>query len=80
MSTWGYRNGYGGTGALGLIFDCVLLLVTRWKPVLFVNGPTWSILDGLDWFLVGMVEITDSKSDSTGVVRSAKITLGKMLV
>ena len=44
------------------------LFVTSWNPALSINGPTRSILDGLFWLLVGIVEVTDSESDSTGVV------------
>ena len=64
-----------------LIFGCVVpLLVTRRKPALSINGPTCSILDGLFWFLVGIVEVIDSESDSTGVVSSGKINPREYLV
>ena len=66
---------------MDLSFGCVLpRYVTRRKPALSVGGPTWSILDGLFRFLVGMVEVTDSESDSTGVVWSGKVSPGEYLV
>ena len=37
-------------------------------------------MDGLFQLLVGMVEVTDSESDSTGVVWLGKVSLGEYLV
>ena len=66
---------------MDLSFGCVLLrYVTKRNPALSVSGPTWSIFDGLFWFLVGMMEVTDSESDSTGEVWSGKVSPGEYLV
>ena len=53
-------------GILGVsdqVWRCVGQAVDFWLCV-----TTRSILDGLVWFLVGIVEVTDSESDSTGFV------------
>ena len=51
------------------------------KSVVIVNRSYWGIFGPFDLiFLVGIVEVTESESDSNGVVWSGKVKLGVYLV
>ena len=43
----GYWVGYGGVWVCVVIFGCVLLLNTRWNPLLVILGRTGSVLEHL---------------------------------
>ena len=62
------------------IFGCVLLLVTRWNPSLVISGRTGSILDRFVQESVGMVELTESESETFVAVSSRSVGLGTYLV
>ena len=70
MTTWGCQDGCGGAWVLDVIFGCVLLLDTRSYPSLLLTSRTEPFLDRLSWILVGIVEVTDSESDSTRVKKA----------
>ena len=76
----GYRGGCGGARVAGTIFGCVLLLVTRWNPSLVIKGRTGSILERFVRESVGMVELTESESESFVAVSSRSVGLGTYLV
>ena len=76
----GYRGGCGGARVAGTIFGCVLLLVTRWNPSLVIKGRTGSISDRFVRESVGMVELTESESETFVAVSSRSVGLGTYLV
>ena len=76
----GYRGGCGGARVVVAIFGCVLLLITRWNPSLVIKGRTGSVSERLIWESVGMVEVTESESESFVAVSSRSVGLGTYLV
>ena len=80
QSGYGYCDGCGGAKVVVSIFGCVLLLVTRWNPSLVIKGRTGSVLERLIWESVGMVELTESESESFVAVSSRSVGLGTYLV